>query len=324
MVKYKDYYEVLGVPRNATSKQIKSAYRKLARKYHPDTNKGDKVAEEKFKEITESYEALGDPEKRRRYDALGSSFSAGSDFTPPPGFTYDFDFTKGFTQAAEAPFSDFFEMLFGEAFKESGSPFEQTYKTRERSPYERAYKYASKRKQKGEDYYIDLPLAVEEAYKGTVRKIDISIPARSSKRLEVKIPANVREGSKIRMAQQGLLGENDGDPGDLFLVVKFKPHPFYKVSGDDINSEISLTPAEVVLGAEVEIPTLDGPVKLVVPPGTQNEKILRLRNKGLSHQKSDSRGDHFVRIKINVPQIISEEEKELYNKLLKAQNKGKN
>ena len=320
MVKYKDYYDILGVSRNATEKEIKTAFRKLARKHHPDTNKGNKDAEEKFKEANEAYEVLSDKEKRRRYDMLGNNFRSGSDFTPPPGFDFSgFDFSKGFTQTKESPFSDFFEMMFGEAFKGTGgaSTFYETFG----EPYARP-----QGKRKGQDHVIDLPLSVEEAYKGTIRKIEINIPGRDSRRLEVKIPPNVRENSKIRMAGEGLLGKNGGPPGDLYLIVKLKSHPFFKIEGGDINSEVSITPSEAVLGSEIEIPTLDGPVKVVVPPGTQNDKVLRLRGKGLPHHKKDTkdgRGDHFVKVKINIPTIVSEEEKKLYQELAKLQKKKK-
>lgn len=318
MVKFKDYYEILGVSRNATDQEIKSAYRKLARKYHPDTNKGDKTAEEKFKEVSEAYEALRDPEKRRRYDALGSGFSAGSEFTPPPGFDFNFDFNKGFSKTYDtsiSDFSDFFEMLFGDTFTKGSSPFSgfKEYTTT----------YSTPKKQRGQDHTIEMPLTIEEAFHGTTRKIDISVPGRDSKRLEVKIPSNVREGSKIRISGQGLQGKNGGEPGDLYLVVKFKPHPVYKVSEDDINSEIAITPAEAVLGTEVDIPTLDGPVKLVVPAGTPSGKVLRLRNKGLNLQKVKGRGDHFVKVKIDIPRIVTEEEKKHYKELLNLQKKKK-
>ena len=314
MVKYKDYYEILGVSRSATEKEIKTAFRKLARKYHPDTNKNNKDAEEKFKEINEAYEVLGDSEKRRRFDTLGNSFRGGSDFTPPPGFDFNFDFSKGFNKTQESPFSDFFEILFGEAMKARSSPFQETFT----HTYPR-----HETKRRGEDQYIDLHLSFEEAYRGTTRKIDISLPNRESKRLEVKIPPNVRENSKIRMAGEGLPGRNGGSAGDLYLTVKLKSHAFFKIESDDINSEISITPAEAVLGTEIEIPTIDTPVKMVVPPGTQNDKILRLRGKGLPHQKREGRGDHFVKVKINVPTIVTDEEKKLYQELTKLQKKKK-
>ncbi|MBI2995791.1 MAG: DnaJ domain-containing protein [Candidatus Melainabacteria bacterium] len=315
MVKYKDYYEILGVTRSATEKEIKAAFRRLARKYHPDANKNNKVAEEKFKEINEAYEVLGDSDKRRRYDTLGSSFRAGSDFTPPPGFDFNFDFNQEFTKTTyESPFSDFFEMLFGEALKGRTSPFEDIYSERHSRTQGR---------RRGEDHYLNLELSVEEAFKGTSRKIDISIPGRDMKRLEVKIPPNVREGSKIRMAGQGLLGKNGGEAGDLYLVVKVKPHPFFKINGDDIHSEIFISPSDAVLGTEIEIPTLDGPVKIVIPQGTQNDKVLRLRGKGLPHQKREGRGEHFVKVKINVPIIIADEERKLYQELAKLQKKRK-
>lgn len=318
MVKYKDYYDILGVSRNATEKEIKTTFRKLARKYHPDTNKGNKQAEEKFKEINEAYEVLSDKEKRRRYDALGSGFTAGSDFKPPPGFDFSgFDFTKGFTQKQDTAFSDFFELLFGEAFKGSAySSFQDVFTETYSSP-------RSQVKRRGEDQFLDMELTIEEAYKGTTRKIDISIPSRNSKRLEVKIPPNVRQNSKIRMAGEGLPGKNGGASGDLYLIVKLKPHPFYKIENNDINSDLSISPSDAVLGTETEIPTLDGPVKMVIPPGTQSSKVLRLRGKGLPLQKKDTRGDHFVKVKINVPTIITEEEKKLYQELAKLQKKKK-
>ena len=315
MVKYKDYYDILGVQRSATEKEIKSAFRKLARKYHPDTNKGNKDAEEKFKEINEAYEVLGDAEKRKRYDTLGNTFRSGSDFTPPPGFDFGFDFSRGGPKPQESPFSDFFEMLFGEALKGGRtSPFGDAFTQGYSSP---------QTKRKGDDHYLELELAIEEAYKGTTRKIDINIPGREIRRLEVKIPSKVHEGSKIRMSGEGLPGRNGAPPGDLYLVVKFKPHPFFKVDGDNINSSINITPAEAVLGTDVQIPTLDGPVKIEIPAGTQNDKILRLRGKGFYNSKKDLRGEHFVKVKINIPSAVSEEEKKLYQELSKVEKKKK-
>lgn len=314
MVTYKDYYEILGVPRDATQKEIKTSFRKLARKYHPDTNKGNKQAEEKFKEINEAYEVLGDPDKKRRYDTLGTGFRGGSEFNPPPGFDFAFDFGKDFTQAKESPFSDFFEMLFGESFKRGASPFEDIFAERYTRP-----QTATRRK--GDDQLVKMELTVEEAYRGTTRKIDINLPGGGPKRLEVKIPPNVRENSKIRMAGQGLPGKSGGQPGDLYLIVKLKAHPFFKIEDDDIHSEISIAPSEAVLGTEIEVPTLDGPVKMVIPPGTQSDKVLRLRSRGMPKQKREGRGDHFVRIKINIPTVVSEEEKKLYQDLLKLQRK---
>lgn len=314
MVKYKDYYEILGVPRNASEKEIKAAFRKLARKYHPDTNRGNKDTEEKFKEINEAYEVLSNPDKKRRYDTLGSGFSSGSDFTPPPGFDFSFDFGRGFTQTQETPFSDFFEMLFGETLKNKTT-------THFDDIFSHGYTRQQTTKRKGDDQSIKLELTIEEAFRGVTRKLDISIPGRSPKRLEVKIPANVRDGSKIRMSGEGSPGKNGGPAGDLFLVVTIKPHPFFKIENDDINSEILITPSEAVLGREIEVPTLDGPVKMVIPPGTQNDKILRLRGKGMPHQKKEGRGDQFVKVKINVPTLISEEEKKLYQELSKIEKK---
>ncbi len=317
MVKYKDYYEILGVPRSSTEKEIKTAFRRLARKYHPDTNKNNKDAEEKFKEINEAYEVLGDSEKRKRYDTLGNNFRGGNDFTPPPGFDFGFNFNDGFTQTQtqETPFSDFFEILFGEKFKTRTSQFEDKFADTYTRP---------QGKRRGEDHHINLELSLEEAYKGTTRKLDISVPGRDTKRLEVKIPPNVRENSKIRMAAQGLNGRHGGATGDLYLVVRLKSHVSFKLDGDDIHSEINISPADAVLGTEIETHTLDGPVKMVIPAGSQNDKVLRLRSKGLPHQKKEGRGDQFVKIKITIPPIVSEEEKKLYQELVKLQKRKNN
>ncbi len=327
MVKYKDYYEILGVSRSSTEKEIKSAFRKLARKYHPDTNKGNKGAEEKFKEINEAYEVLGDAEKRKKYDLLGSGFSSGSDFRPPPGFEQYFNEgfgpEAGFSKktynggATEAPFSDFFEMLFGEALKGArpGS-FQDVFNQggTQRTPPKR----------KGDDQSIDLDLSLEDAYHGTSRKIDISVPGRDYKRLEVKIPAGVKENSKIRMSGEGLPGKGGAPSGDLYLIVRLKPHSVFRLEGSDIHSDLKILPSQAVLGGEIEVLTLDGPVKMVIPPGTQNDKNLRLRGKGFPKPKGEEgRGDHFVKIKINIPTVVSEEEKKLYQELLKLQGKKK-
>ena len=316
MVKYKDYYEILGVTRSATEKEVKSSFRKLARKYHPDANKNNKSAEEKFKELNEAYEVLGDSDKRKKYDMLGNNFRGGNDFTPPPGFD-NFDFSKGFTQTQDSPFSDFFELLFGEALKSRGTGFREF-----RDPFSEVSS-RQQAKRRGEDHYINMELSIEEAYKGTTRKLDISVPGKDSKRLEVKIPPNVRENSKVRITGEGLPGRNGGSSGDLYLVVKLKAHPFFKIEGDDVQSEVTITPAEAVLGTEIEIPTIDTPVKLVIPPGTQNDKVLRLRGKGFPHTKKEGRGDHFVKIRINIPTIISDDEKKLYEDILKLQKKKK-
>jgi DnaJ-class molecular chaperone len=205
-------------------------------------------------------------------------------------------------------------MLFGETFKNKTT-------THFDDLFTQAYPRQQTTKKRGDDQSIKLELTIEEAYRGTTRKMDINISGLPPKRLEVKIPPNVREGSKIRMSGEGSPGKNGGQTGDLYLIVTLKKHPFFVIENDDINSEILITPSNAVLGTEIEVPTLDGPVKMVIPPGTQNDKMLRLRGKGMPHQKREGRGDHFVKVKINIPTVISEEEKKLYQELLKVEKR---
>jgi len=303
LVKFKDYYDTLGVSRSATDKEIKSAYRKLARQHHPDANPGDKAAEDKFKDIAEAYEVLKDPEKRRRYDMLGSGWKAGADFQPPPdfgGFNFDFgdlgDLGKG------SPFSDFFEMVFGQTLRQAAGRGGQ-------APPRGAPGRA------GQDQEAEIELSVEELARGTTRMIQVSAPGMRSKTLEVKIPAGVRGGSRVRVPGEGAPSALGGARGDLYLKVKVKPHPYYSLDGDSLISEAQISPAQAVLGGEVTVTTIDGLVRITVPAGTQPGRLLRLRGKGLPKIKRQERGDHLVRIKIVVPTQLSAEEKALYEKL---------
>lgn len=309
MVKFKDYYQTLGVPRNAADKDIKAAYRKLAREHHPDANKGNKASEEKFKEIGEAYEVLKDPEKRRRYDTLGANYKAGADFRPPPdgGFTFDFgnlgDLGRG------GAFSDFFETLFGQAgfggpqaaggFRQPGGP--QTAQQPRRN-----------------DQEAEIELNLDEVMKGVTKTLQITQPGQKPRTLEVKIPPGVRTGSKIRV--QGEAGKAAGAPaGDLYLKVRVKPDPKFTIDGDNLISEVSLSPAQVVIGAELSVPTLEGSVRIRVPAGTQNGRLLRLRGKGLPKVKGGPRGDLLVRAKIVVPTNLTDEERSLYEQLAKLE-----
>ncbi|HEY9869833.1 MAG TPA: J domain-containing protein [Candidatus Obscuribacterales bacterium] len=315
MVKYKDYYQTLGVSRSATDKEIKAAYRKLARQYHPDANPGNKQAEEKFKEITEAYEVLKDAEKRRRYDMLGSNWKAGAEFRPPPDFSgFGFDFGDlggfgkgGFGRGGGSAFSDFFEMLFGQGFTGQGAPGA-----------------AAGRSMKGQDQEAEIELSVEELARGTTKNIQISAPGLKPKTLEVKIPAGLRSGKKVRVPGEGGVGMSGGGRGDLFLRVKVKPHAQYVVDGDNLISELAITPATAVLGGEATVPTLDGSVKIVIPPGSQSGRMLRLRGKGLPRYKQDGRGDHLVKLKIAIPSQLSSQERSLYEQLarLEAERAG--
>ncbi|MBI3950160.1 MAG: J domain-containing protein [Acidobacteria bacterium] len=294
-VKYKDYYQVLGVSRSATQDQIKSAFRKLARKYHPDVNPGDKTAEEKFKEINEAYEVLSDPKKRELYDRLGANWKAGSDFTPPPGWEnirIDFgDF--GFGPTSTRGFSDFFETLFGDALGRGrraakGGPFTWTMP--------------------GTDTELELPLTLDEAHRGGTRRVTLP----NGRSLEVKIPPGVRDGSLIRLAGQGNAG--GGRAGDLYLRVKLRPHPLFQVSGDDVTVDVPIAPWEAVLGTTVSVPTLDGKADVTIPPRSQGGQKLRLRGQGLV-RRGGGRGDQFVRLKIVVPTDLTQAERRLFEQL---------
>lgn len=311
MVKYKDYYATLGVPRNASEKEVKSAYRKLARQYHPDANPGDKSAEEKFKEITEAYEVLKDSEKRKRYDMLGSNWKAGSEFRPPPdmgGFTFDFgglgDLGRG------SAFSDFFDMLFGAPF--GGGP------AGARGPFPGGARAA-----RGYDQEADVELSVEDLARGATRMLTISQPGAKTKTLEVKIPAGVRPGSRVRVPGEGGLPGAGGSRGDLFLRVKVKPHPLYVVEADNIISEVQISPALAALGGETTVDTLDGHVTITVPAASQSGRLLRLRGKGLPRLKQEGRGDQLIRLKITVPTVLTAEERALYEKLAEIEKDKK-
>jgi len=298
-VKFKDYYEVLGVPRSASEDEIRKTYRKLARKYHPDVNPNDKSAEEKFKEINEAYEVLSDADKRKRYDALGENWKAGADFTPPPGAQNGrVDFT-GFGDAfggagGARDFNDFFESLFGRRSTRSSVDFQMP----------------------AQDIEAEISLTLEEAHRGGKRNITLQTPGTDRmKSLEVSIPPGVRDGTVIRLVGQGEPGTNGGPSGDLYLHVRIEPHPVFEMAGDaDVQIEFPVAPWEVALGARVNVPTLDGPVEMKSPAGTQGGTRLRLRGQGLNKRRG-GRGDQYVKIKIVIPPKLTARETSLFEKL---------
>ncbi|WP_461834718.1 DnaJ C-terminal domain-containing protein [Desulfothermus sp.] len=320
-VKYKDYYKILGVPRNATQEEINKAFKKLAKKYHPDFNPNNKEAEEKFKEINEAYEVLKDPEKRKRYDMLGADWEHGQNFEPPPGFeNVRFHFSTSGGEGFEG-FSDFFDLIFGDVFGGSrggrfrsssrksrfaGNPFSESGQFYGNDFFDQA-------NVKGADSEAEIELTLEDAYKGGKKTITLSDGA-SSKVLTVNIPPGVSEGSKIRLAGQGQVGPG-GARGDLYLKVKLLPHHLFKVEGNNVILDLPLTPWEAALGCSVSIPTLDGRVELKVPPGTSSGQKLRLKGKGLG--RGAKKGDFFARVQIKVPKNLSPRERELFEELKK-------
>jgi len=312
-VQFKDYYEILGLPRTATADEIKKAFRKLARIHHPDVAKNKTAGEAKFKEINEAYEVLSDPEKRRKYDQLGANWEHGAEFTPPPGHgAYQ---RRGNFQEGESPFefsgtgfSDFFEAFFAGSRDHPGS-FRRT------SPFADASTMAVR----GHDAEADILVTLEEALRGatrqvTVRRQDADGEKERTDTYQVKIPPGVREGKRIRLTGQGGPGRAGGPAGDLFLRVRLAKHPDFSVEGADLHYDVELAPWEAVLGKHVKIPTLDGKADLNIKPGTQAGTVLRLRSLGLP--KDDAkRGDLYAKVTIEVPTSVTAEEKKLWEQL---------
>jgi curved DNA-binding protein len=296
-VKFKDYYEVMGVARDASADDIKRAYRKLARKYHPDVSK-EKDAEERFKEIGEAYEVLRDPEKRAAYDALGSR-RPGEEFRPPPDWNFDFQAEP----SAGGMHSDFFEQLFG--FGGRGAAGRGGFRGR------------------GLDTTAQVEITVEEAYSGTTRTVALqrvergpdNRPQVKPQQLAIKIPAGVTEGSQIRVAAQGEPGIGGGTPGDLFLEVRLLPHRWFRVEGRDVWLDLPVTPWEAALGDSVRVPTLGGKVDLKIPKGSQTDRQLRLKGRGLP---GNPPGDQFVVLKIVTPSADSAAAEALYKQMAAA------
>ncbi len=300
-MEYKDYYKIMGVKRDASADEIRRAYRKLARKYHPDVSK-EKDAEVRFKELGEAYEVLKDPEKRRAYDQLGAHWKAGQNFRPPPDWSPDFDFRTGtgYRPGGDG-FSDFFESLFGAGF---GSP---------RGP-SRGFD------RRGEDQHARVVIDLEDAYRGATRTITLSTPARDAqgrpvnreRTLKVRIPKGVKRGQHIRLAGQGGAGTGSGASGELYLEVDFRPHPYYQVDGADVFLDLPVAPWEAALGAVVQAPTPGGSVDLKIPAGSQQGRKLRLKGRGIP---STPPGDLYAVLRIVLPSADSDEAKAAYRKL---------
>jgi curved DNA-binding protein len=324
-VDYKDYYQVLGVAKNANEKEIKQAFRKLARKYHPDVNPGDRGAEQKFKEINEAHEVLSDPEKRRKYDQLGANWKQYEQYARGPspsgfgGFRVDFEGPGG----GGGGFSDFFRTFFGggidleDLFGQApggGGPFRGA--RRERTG--RGFGSAAEAPR---DVSAVVEVSLEEAHRGTTRRL--SLEGRPDESFEVRIPPGVREGSKVRVSGKGEKSFG-GQAGDLYLEVKIKPHPLYRREGDDLYVDVPVTFAEAALGAEIEVPTLSGRARIRVPAGSQTGRLMRLKGKGMPRPKSpkgpkgpngDEFGDLFAKLLVVVPKELKPRELELVKEL---------
>ena len=265
-MKYKDYYEVLGVDRDASPEVIKRAYKRLARKYHPDVSK-EPDAEERFKEVGEAYDVLRDEEKRATYDNLGSGWHAGDEFTPPPGWNFETSFGGGFP-GGKFDFHDFLDSLFGGAAPGGGDPFGAGFRP------------GGMHDARGADERATIKVTLEEAYHGGERSLSLKSGRGPARTLKVKIPKGVQEGQQIRLAGQGRAGPG-GRAGDLYLAVELTPHPLFRAEGRDIHMNLPIAPWEAALGATVKAPTLGGKVDLKIPAGSQSGRKLRLKSKGL-------------------------------------------
>ncbi len=295
-VTYQDYYKILGVDRNATQEEISRAYKKLARKYHPDLNPGDKKAEEEFKKINEANEVLKDPEKRKKYDKYGKDWEHGDQFENAGGA----HFGGGMGGMGGGDFSEFFENLFGGGMGGGFGGFGGTFSG------------SQQRARRGRDVEAELPLTLEEVMQGGKRQVTLQMP-NGPKTLEVNVPAGIKDGAKLRLGGQGDPSASGGPAGDLFLRIRYLPNKTFKVDGDNLVYDLALAPWEAVLGDKVQVPTLDGHVELKVPAGSSSGRKFRLRGKGLGSPAK--RGDLYVKVMIDAPMSLTDEERELWEKL---------
>ena len=314
-VEFKDYYATLGVPRTASDQDIKKSFRKLAREFHPDVAKDKKTAEEKFKEINEAYEVLSDPDKRKKYDQYGSTWKEGGGYQPPPG--WQDARSAGGAQSQEfhfggTGFSDFFEQLFGRSggggFGFGGRDFEAAESAQPRGPA------------RGYDIEGDILVTLDEAMRGSVRSISLErvnpkTGQTEAQTFKVRVPVGVKEGQTIRIPVKGGDGANGGTSGDLFLHVRYAAHPDFRARGSDLHYDLDLAPWEAVLGTTVSVPTLESPVKVRIPAGTNNGCQLRVRGRGLPRGRDGERGDLNVVVNVQLPPQLSDEERELWEKL---------
>lgn len=295
-MKFKDYYDTLGLARTATAAEVKRAYRKLARKYHPDVS-DQPDAEERFKEVQEAYEVLKDADKRDAYDRLGPNWRQGDDFSPPPDWAQDAGFRRASGRGAR-DYSDFFSSIFGD-----GGP--------------RGRADGGSFQMRGQDYNVKIQIALEDAYLGRSRSFTFAVPqvdshgevVNQSKTINVTIPKGIAEGQRIRLPGQGGAGFGGGQAGDLLLEVAFEQHPLFRAQGRDIYVDLPLAPWEAALGDKVKVPTLGGTVELSIPPGSQSDRRLRLSGRGLPGKVA---GDQFVVLKVVLPEAGTAEQIAVY------------
>jgi curved DNA-binding protein len=316
-VDFKDYYATLGVSRDASDDDIKKAFRKLAREYHPDVAKDKKDAEARFKEINEAHEVLSDPEKRKKYDQLGANWKNGAGFEPPGGQDR---WGQGSTGAGPQEFhfggtgfSDFFEQFFGGGGSRFGFDFGENAFNRDQSRQSRG-------PPRGHDIQGDILVTLDEAMRGSVRSISLQrVDPRTgqgeTQTFKVRIPIGVQDGQTIRVPGKGGEGEDGGSPGDLFLRVRFAAHPEFRAKGADLYFELDLAPWEAVLGTTVSVPTLDGVVTVRIPPGSNSGRQLRVRGHGIPHGSNGPRGELYVVINLQLPQELTDEERRLWEQL---------
>lgn len=330
-MEFKDYYQTLGVTKSASEKEIKQAFRKLARKFHPDVNPGDKSSETKFKEINEAYEVLGDPAKRRKYDDLGANWrmyeQAQQQGQPWPGgapfggfgegagggtWTINMGGPGGYRTMSEEemhelfgnedPFSDFFRTFFGGGAAREGARGRQT-----RAP----------RSHKGRDIEHEVELTLEEAYHGATRRISIK-QGGHARSVDVRIPPGVKDGSRVRAAGEGESGSNGGMAGDLYLRVKIRPHPVFERKGNDLHAKVPVSVTTAVLGGEAQVPTITGAVRLKIPETTQSGQVFRLKGHGMpAVGKPDERGDLYATVEVQLPRSLTKDQRHHYEALAK-------
>jgi curved DNA-binding protein len=320
-MEYKDYYQTLGVSRDADEKEIKRAFRRLAREYHPDVNPGDKSAEERFKEINEAYEVLSDAEKRGKYDRLGSEWSRWQQAGGRPG---DFDWSRwgaggpgggqrvhvrygtpedlGDLFGGASPFSDFFSQIFG-GMGGGAAPGGYEYRVRP---------------QRGQDYEQEVEIGLREVDQGATRVLQ-----KDGRQLEVKIPPGARTGTRVRMAGEGGPGAAGGTAGDLYLRVRVSPDPQFERRGDDLHVTVPVDLYTAVLGGQAQVPTLGGPVMLTIPAGTQNGRVFRLRGKGLPRlREPQQHGDLYAKVEVQLPTDLGPRQRELFEELRRSSQAG--